>query len=219
MSDDLTILAQCSLFAGIAPADIPGLLMCKDARRREFNKGATVIEEGSTITEFGIVLSGRAHSLKEEPDGRAVIVTVVEPGGFLGVLLASSRKHKSPVLVQAQEKTSTLFFPVERMITQCPKGCANHDRLLCNFLDSIAEMALELHNRNDCLIKSSVREKILAYLIRESKNHTERVFTVSLNREDMAKYLNVDRSALSRELSAMRREGLIDFHKSSFRLL
>ena len=219
MKDYIEIINKSSLFAGIKAKDIEALLECTGARSRKFNKGAFIIEEGSTVTEFGIVLSGKAHSLKEDPNGKTFIVTAVEPGGFIGVLLAASRNRRSSVSVQAQEDMLVLFFPVGRITSRCTKGCVNHDKLLCNYLDSIAEMALVLHDRNDCLIKCSVREKILTYLIRESKNSASHTFTIPFNRENMAKYLDVERSSLSRELSSMKRDGVIDFHKSSFKLL
>ena len=219
MKDYIETLIKSTLFEGIKAKDIEALLECTGARHKKFNKGAVIIEEGSVVTDFGIVLSGKAHSLKEDPNGKAFIVTAVEPGGFIGVLLAASRNRRSSVFVQAQEDMTALFFPIQRIISRCSKGCANHDKLLSNYLDSIAVMALVLHDRNDCLIKCSVREKILTYLIRESKNNGSHTFTIPFNREDMAKYLDVERSSLSRELSSMKRDGVIDFHKSSFRLL
>ena len=219
MNNYIEILKQSSLFFGLNKDEITALLECTHARYKSFDKGEIIIEEGSEVSAFGILLSGRAHSLKNDINGKSFIVTVIEPSGFFGVLLASSRKHKSPVSVQAQEPLAALMIPAENIVTRCSANCKKHDILLLNFINSLAEMALLLHDRNDCLIKTRVREKILTYLVRASKLKGGNTFSIPLDRAAMAEYLNVERSALSRELSRMKHDGIIDFHKSSFRLL
>lgn len=119
--------------------------------------------------------------------------------------------------VQAAEPAGVLSLPYERLLV--PTGHPDHPALLRNLLDGLAEKALVLHDRNDCLIKSSVREKVLTYLSKESARTGSQVLRISMNREELAAYLNVDRSALSRELSRMQRDGLIAYHRSCFRLL
>jgi CRP-like cAMP-binding protein len=213
------LLEQTDLFAGIAPNDLEALLGCIHARRREYEKNQMVLREGDKISEIGIVLSGRGRSIKEDLSGKTVIVTLLEKGSLIGVLLAASRERQSPVSVQALEHLTVLFIPIENVLQRCAKVCPRHDRLLRNVLDGIAEKALVLHDRNDCLIKPTVREKVLTYLTREAKAQKSHTLTIPFDRNAMAEYLNVDRSALSRELSQMRKAGLIDFYKNNFRLL
>ncbi|PKM87172.1 MAG: Crp/Fnr family transcriptional regulator [Firmicutes bacterium HGW-Firmicutes-12] len=218
MREYIKTLEQSNIFFGIKNVDIEEMIVCLQARQREYKKCEMVIWEGSVVTEIGIILSGKARSIKEGISGKTVIVTLLEEGDFIGVLLAASHERKSPVSVQALDHLSVMFLPIERVLGRCAKVCRRHDLLLCNYLDGIAEKALVLHDRNDCLIKTTVREKILTYLTREAKDKDSINFTIPLDREALAEYLNVERSALSRELSRMKKDGLIDYYKSDFRL-
>lgn len=213
------IITRSKLFTGIRPDKIPGMLSCLHARREKFPAGAMIVREGERVSDVGLVLSGHARSLKADGSGEQLIISLLEQGSFLGVLLAASRDRKSPVSVQAQEPLSVIFFPAERLIFSCEKSCVNHELLLRSFLDSVAEKSLALNDRIDCLIRRSVREKVETYLARVSAEKGSREFSIPLDRNAMANYLNVERSALSRELSRMQADGLIEYRKNFFRLL
>ena len=215
----IPVLARTGLFAGLSPREISDMLPCLGPRHMRYGQGETVLWEGDRMEEIGIVLSGRARSIKTDFSGRTVIVTLLREGSYIGVLLAASRGRLSPVSVQALTPLTVLFFPLEALTRRCPRACGRHHHLLLNILDGIAEKALVLHDRNDCLIRSTVREKVLTYLRRIAAERKSRAFAIPLDRSAMAEYLNVDRSALSRELSRMRDEGLIDFHKNHFTVL
>ena len=215
----IEVLAQTELFAGIAPHNIEALLMCLDIRQSEYQKGETVLWEGDIINDIGIVLRGHGRSVKNDISGRTVIVSHLEEGSFIGVLLAASKERKSPVSVEALDHLCVLFISFASIVKRCEKVCLRHDRLIFNILDGIAEKALVLHDRNDCLIKPTVREKILTYLMKAAKEYNSKTFSIPLDRKSMAEYLNVERSALSRELSQMRKDGIIDFYKNSFKIM
>ena len=216
--ESMQILERSPFFDGIRPSDIKKMIGCLGAAYKEYEKNETVLWEDSVVTQVGIILSGHARSIKVNTSGKLVIVTLLEEGGYIGALLAASRHRKSPVSVQATDRLSVLFFPVERLLTSCHHACPCHARLLSNFLSGVAEKALVLHDRNDCLIKPTIRDKVLTYLTRVANEKNSRAFTIPLDRNAMAEYLNVDRSALSRELAGMKRDGLIDYHKNHFTL-
>lgn len=219
MDEYIELLGKTSLFSGISGDDIKKLLGCVHARKADYEKNETVLMEGDLISEIGIVLSGSGHSVKIDGSGKSTIITVFEKGGFIGVLLAAGRERKSPVTVQATERLSVLFIPFSRIIRHCGRTCTCHDTLSRNCFDSVAEKSLELLDRIDCLIRPTVREKIMTYLTRLARLNESSTFTISLDRSAMAEYLNADRSALSRELSKMKQDGLIDYYKNSFRIL
>lgn len=219
MNEMITNLGTADFFSGIAPDDIEQMLVCLHARIAEYGKDELVIWEGSTVNEIGIVLSGHGRTIKNNPSGKISIVTLLEKGSYIGVLLAASKERRSPVSVQALDHLTVLFFSVKNVLERCKKACPRHDRLLNNFMNGIAEKALVLHDRNDCLVEPTVREKIRTYLSKVSKAQGTRIFTIPLDRNAMAEYLNVERSALSRELSRMKKDGIIDYYKSDFRLL
>ena len=219
MKEYIEVLEQTSLFSGITKEDIEIMLKCLDARQIEYKRNEMIIWEGSIINDIGIILSGHARSIKTDASGKLIIVTLLGKGSYTGVLLAASRKRKSPVSVQIQDDISLLSIPIDKIVSQCSRSCSKHKLLLYNYLNIIAEKSMVLHDRIDCLVKHSVRDKVLAYLLRVSKENESRTFTIPLDRKAMAEYLNVERSALSRELSKMKKDGLIDFYKNGFKLL
>lgn len=212
-------MEQTRLFSGIPREDIKCILECVGARREEFAKGQTILHQGDAITEIGIVLSGQGRSVMQGASGKTFIVAVLSRGSFIGLFLAAGRERRSPVLVQALEPLSAVFIPFDPLVTRCARTCPRHDILLRNCFACISEKAMGLYERIDCLIRPSVRERVMAYLTRLSEESGSRVFMTPLDRSAMAEYINVDRSALSRELSRMKNDGLIDYYKNSFKLL
>ncbi|WP_455620110.1 Crp/Fnr family transcriptional regulator [Eisenbergiella sp.] len=218
MNDYLEDLVQMKLFSGIAPEEIAELLDCLQARRVQYGSGEMIIEECSRVRKFGVMLSGHARSIKWDTSDRVIILTLLEKGSEIGVLLAAQPEKESPVSIQAQDNVTVLMIPYDRVLASCARACPKHDRLLRNYISIVAEKGLVLHERIDCLLKPTVREKILTYLLRISCEQKNDSFQIPLNRNAMSEYLNIERSALSRELSNMKRDGLIDYHLNSFTL-
>ncbi|MEA5058475.1 hypothetical protein SDC9_116826 [bioreactor metagenome] len=210
------VLHATPLFQGIPKGDLALMLSCLSATRREFPRSATIVEEGDLVPNIAILLSGTARSLKTDSAGKQVIVTLIKPGGYIGILLAASHGRASPVTVQALENLAVLFIPMQNILTRC--DCPHHTKLLSNLLDAVAEKALLLHDRNDCLIRPTIRDKVLTFLLEFAHKAGSHSFTIPMGRDAMAGYLDVDRSALSRELSWMKRDGLIDYKRNWFNL-
>jgi len=218
MREYIEDLAQTKMFSGIAPEEIAALLDCVHARRVEYAKGEFIVEEGRDVYDFGVMLSGHGRSIKWDAADRLIIITLLEKGSEIGVMLAASMEHKSSVFVQAQEDVSVLLISYDRLLARCPKACPKHEKLLRNYINIVAGKGLVLHERIDCLLKPTVRDKIMTYLLRVSREQQSRTISIPMNRNTMAEYLNIERSALSRELSNMKKDGLIDYHKNTFKL-
>ncbi len=212
-------LAQTNLFFGIEPNEIAGLLDCVRAKCVRYAINDMIIEEGSKVCDFGVILSGHGRSIKWDVSGKLIIITLLQKGSEIGVLLAASPGHESPVSVQAQGDVSVLLIPYDGLLARCGKCCFKHERLLRNYINIVAQKGLILHERINCLLKPTIREKILEFLTRISREQQSRSFSIPMNRNVMAEYLNIERSALSRELSYMKRDGVIDYHLNTFRLL
>lgn len=219
MNEYIDTLKDTNLFSGIELQEIDRLLNCLCTKYVRYAKGDYIIEEGDKVFDFGIILSGHGRAIKWDSSDRLTIISLLKKGSEIGVILAASVNHKSPVTVQAQDDILVLQIPFERVLARCEKGCLWHDRLLRNYINIVAEKGLVLHERIDCLLRPTIREKILTYLWRVSREQQKRTFTIPMNRNAMAEYLNVERSALSRELSYMKRDGVIDYHKNMFRLI
>ena len=216
---ELQAVEHSGLFLGISREKLTSMLDCLSARRAEFSAGDFLLRQGDTVQEVGLVLSGDAVSMRMDGQGEPLILTSIEPGGFVGILVASSPGQTCPMFVQARTELSVLFFPVSALLSPCLKSCPEHGVLTKNFLACTAKKSLSLNDRIDCLVRRSVREKVVVYLRHMAKERDSREFTIPLDREAMAGYLNVDRTALSRELSRMKAEGLIEYRKNFFRLL
>lgn len=219
MDNYINDLLGTALFAGIAAEQIKGLLNCVGARIVRYQRDELIVEENATVATFGVMLSGRARAFKLDAAGRVITLTLLEKGSEIGVILAAGDNHRSPVAVEAQTDSTVLLIPYEGLIGRCERNCPRHERLLRNYIGCVAQKGLVLHERIDCLLKPTVREKIMAYLTRMSREQGDRSFTIPLDRYGLSEYLNIERSALSRELSRMKKEGLIDFQKNYFRLL
>ena len=212
-------LKNTNLFSDMEPQEIEGLLRCLCTERADYARGEYIVKEGSRVRSFSIILSGHCRAIKWDPSGRLIIISLLKKGSEIGVILAASRDRESPVTVEAQDEVSVLKIPFERVFTQCEKACPGHGKFLRNYIHIVAEKGLLLHERMDCLLRPTVREKILSYLWRISREQKSKIFSLPINRNAMAEYLNVDRSALSRELSYMKRDGIIDYYKNTFRLM
>lgn len=211
-------LTESRLFANISREDIHRLLSCLQARWMTYHEETIVVREGDCIRDFGILLSENGCSFRTDGDGRTVTITLLQKGSEIGVILAASPGHKSPVSVEVQKGASILFISYPNMMNNCTRNCTCHKQLLQNFIGIVAEKGLVLHERINCLLKPSVREKIMTYLTRMAQESGQQIFTIPLDRNSMAEYLNIERTALSRELSRMKKDGILDFHKSTFHL-
>lgn len=219
MSEFIEDLKQTNLFFDMESQEIDGLLHCLCPKYVRYAKGDYIIEEGERIYDFGIMLSGHGSAIKWDLSGRVIIISLLKKGSEIGVILAASKDHRSPVTVQAQDDVLVLQIPFECVLARCEKACPRHDKFMRNYINIVAEKGLVLHERIDCLLRPTIREKVLTYLWRISHEQQKKTFTIPMDRNAMAEYLNVERSALSRELSRMKRDGMIDYHKNMFRLI
>ena len=206
------------LFEGIASEDVVKLLTCLGSRAKPFRKGECVIAQGAATESIGIVVSGRAQVSRTDYDGNRVVMADLAVGSVFAESFVCAGLPKSPVTVTAIDDSSILFVPYARLMTSCDRACSFHSRVVMNLVTLLARKNLFLNARLDIVAKRSIRAKVLAYLDAESRARGAREFDIPFSRNDLADYLAVDRSALSRELSLMRDDGIIDFDKSRFRL-
>jgi len=220
--DQLTI-PQTSLFENITTAEKDHLLNCLKTSVRRYKKGECIFREQESISYFGIILSGSVEASKLEMSGKRLIISRPGQGSVFGDVLSLYPERKSPVTVTALEHVSALIIPTTCLLNPCRKHCESHNKLIRNLLNNVSEKYFDLHERFFCVTQPTMREKIIYFLENSSgvtaSGRRGHIFSIPYNRASLAEYLNVERSALSRELSAMKRDGLIDYHKNTFRLL
>ena len=216
MKNFLPLLCSTSLFNGLTPEELQTLLAQLGAVMRSYGKGEALVLAGEPNRRVGIVLSGELEAYRPGPQGARIPITPMEPGGVFGDVLSGS-SLASPVTVMASVPCEVLLISYERLLLS--DGSPAHQQTLRNLVRTISDKYFSLSRRIDLLVLKSLRAKVCAYLLSEAERAGSLTFSIPFSRIQLADYLNCDRSALSRELSQMQRDGLLDTYKSSFKLL
>ena len=214
----MTIPGNVGLFEGIAPAEVTRLISCLGVRTRSCKKGETILREGDVVDFIGIVLYGSVQVSRTDPVGNRILLSSFGPGTVFAESLSCAGVAKSPVSVVSAEDSSILFIPCHRVLRSCESACSYHTTLIENLTKLLARKNLLLNSRIEIIAKRTIREKVLAFLEQERGASGGDTITVRYSRNEMADFLCVDRSALSRELGAMQRDGLIRFEGNVFTL-
>ena len=212
-------LRGCPLFEGINSADLAGMLGCLGARPVSVKKGQALFHEGDPAVYVGIVLSGAVQLIREDFYGNRSIMAYMGPKQLFGEVYAFSRVPTLPASIFADEDTEVLLLDSRRISVCCSNACAFHSQVIYNLLHLVAVNNLVLHQKIQITAKRTTREKLMAYLLNQAKLQGSNTFTIPYDRQELADYLEVDRSGLSAEISKLRREGVLESEKNSFRLL
>lgn len=205
-----SIIKKVTLFFGTEGSGLDLAVKNMDGTIKSYSKGEFLHMAGKALRKFGLVLSGAVQVLSDDINGERTIMASVSPGETFGESLCFLKKKNSPVYIYTSEGAVVLWLSAEKI-----KSTEYYDR----FTAMIAERALAMNNRIQILSKITLREKLITYFTQLAHQNKSNTFNVPLNREDMATYVGTNRSALSRELSNMKKEGLIDFYKASFKIL
>lgn len=207
------------LFSGIAPEDRKALLGCITYRIVKVKKGEIISFEQEQIRQIGIVLSGSVDSIKEDIWGNKTLLLRLGKDEVFGETFACGEDNFSLVTFFAAENAKILFLPFYRVMHNCTMACVFHHRLIENMVGIIAKKNRDYMQKLEIVCKRTIREKLLTYLSIQAQAQNSRYFELPLGRVELAEYLCVDRSALTRELAKMKQEGLIDYDKNCFRIL
>lgn len=219
MEREMDVLCRCSLFAGLSEAQIGALLDEWRPARRRYRRGEALLLAGYETRELGIVLSGLIEAEKHTADGAALTLARIGAGGIFADILAGSRGAKSPVTVTAAADTAVLLLPYRLLLRQGAPLDAAHAAVLQNLIAAIADKYFALDRRVEILMLRSIREKVLHYLRTEARRAPDGTLRTPYPRAGLAAYLGCDRSALCRELSRMRSDGVIEVQGRIFRIV
>ena len=215
--DNLTILTECALFHGLREAQIREMLPCLSARQSRFRRGQFLLRAGDRVAFAGILLSGEAEVLQEDFWGNRNLLAAVGPGDLFAEAFACAHAV-SPVSVLCKTDGSVLYLNVRAVFSPCEKACAQHKALSQNLIRVLAEKNMQLNEKAGFLSQRTTREKLLAYLSAQARRAGSASFRIPFDRQQLADFLSVNRSAMSAELSRMQREGLLCADRSSFTL-
>jgi len=211
-------IKRSELFAGIEEDDIEQMLKCFNAKKKKYDEGQVIFYGGEKIDQMGIVLSGRVYMENNDITGNKAIIRELVVGDILGDLYALARDGRLIFDAVAHKDAELLFIDVDKVMTPCAKACTRHLTTMRNLLTELAGKACNLDRKLSHMSMRTTREKLLSYLTEESKQQKSCTVTIMFNRQELADYLCVDRSAMSKELHRMKRDGLIDFSGNTFYL-
>lgn len=219
MKEYLKTLESMELFRGMAPSELEAILSCLSAKVRHYDRNRVVFMAGDSIYNFGIVLSGQLQIYQEDYYGNKNIFAIIGPGQLFAESFAFAECRTLPVSVLATAESEILLIDRQRFSSPCANACEFHGRLIRNMLNIIARKNVVLTEKIELTSRRTTRGKLLAYLSSQAQAARSGSFRIPYNRQELADYLNVERSAMSAELSKLQRDGIVRFHKNEFELL
>lgn len=215
----LSVPASCALFRGIDPGELPALLNCVDGRQRRFARQETILQAGQPTAYLGMVLSGTVHIVQEDFWGNRTIVGLAQAGDVFGESYACLPGEVLAVAAIAAEETEVLLLNGQKLTGGCERACGFHRQVTQNLVTLLAQKNGMLTRKMGHMARRSTREKVLSYLSEQALRQGSPVFDIPLDRQALADFLAVDRSALSATLGKLREEGVLTVQKNHFHLL
>lgn len=211
-------MCKSKIFEGLDEESVKALNFCFKSRLKFVEKNEIIVSEADRNDYCVFILEGKAKSVSINENGVESIINVYSKGELFGLTeaYANCPHYKSTLIATA--KSIVVFFNRYRFVYPCENRCFRHRKLEKNLHKQLANDNMEQSNKIFILSKRSTREKILAYLNLEKEKNNSNYFDIPLNRQELASFLAVDRSALSIELSKMKKAHIIDFNKNHFKL-
>ena len=219
MKKFISVLKKTKLFAGVGDEEILAMLDCLQAVTGRYAKGSYIFRQGENIHDISVLVEGRIHIQRDDYWGNRSIINVLNTGEMFGEAYAAPGSGAIVNDVVAVEDSTVIFFNVKKILTVCSSACRFHSLVVQNLFLAISEKNRMLMQKLDHMSKRSTREKLISYLSEEAGKQNRGTFEIPFNRQQLADYLSVDRSAMSNELCKMRDEGLLIFQKNRFTLL
>ncbi len=219
MNKYISILRKTQLFKSVGENEIESMLSCLDAKLKSYKKGEYVVRQGERMNELAVLVEGKLHIQNDDFWGNRSILGDIAPGEMFGEIYIAPQSDTLINDVVAQENSAVIFFNVTCMVTTCSNACRFHTAVAQNLLFAMSEKNRKLVQKLSHMHKRTTREKLMSYLSSEANRQGSNYFDIPFNRQQLADFLSVDRSAMSNELCKLRDEGLIEFNKSHFKLL
>lgn len=219
MKKYIDILKHTKLFLGVGENDMESMMNCMDAQVRQYDKGEYIFRQGEYIENICVVISGTVHIQSDDYWGNRSITSEISAGEMFGEAYAVH--SDTAVLNDAVTVTpcTVVFFNINKLMTVCKSACIFHSLVIQNLMTVLAHKNRQLIQKLTHMSKRTTREKLISYLSYQSRLNCSNHFSIPFNRQQLADFLSVDRSAMSNELCKMRDDGLIRFDKNNFTLL
>lgn len=207
-------IKKCALFDGFTDAEINKLFDCMKARIVKYSRGKLVAKDNTEIKEICILLEGNLVEFTAKNNGKREVIHSIVDGEVFGLSQAFCPPHLLGYCVVAALESSVLYLSAESITAVCSKTCPHHIKLINNVLKALGEKVAELENNNGYITIKGMRKKIAKLVYDKYLAQGNLTVNLGMNRNEMAKYLNVSRPSMSREMMRMRdNDGIFNFRK------
>ena len=213
-----TLAKRSLLFDGIGTDNLSALFSCLGARRVRLAKGEPLLRTGEKADRFGVVLSGSLAVSTYDTDGKRTLIKLISAPESVAAAQALSGADAMSVDVEANEDSEVLLLKAARIFSPCENACAFHARLVRNLMRTLAVKMIELNRKIEILSHRSTQDRLMAYLRSVAQQKGTAEFDIPFDRQQLANFLCVERSALSAEISRLSKLGLISSRKNHFTL-
>lgn len=218
MKNNFEILSQCPLFTDIKSSDVKNMLECLNAKTLDISKGNPIFLEGAPAQYTGVVLSGKVQIVQDDYYGNQSILAILEPSELFAEVFACAGLKTMPVSAIALQDSRILLLDCHRILSTCSNACRFHNQLIKNLLQEMARKNLTMNQKIRYMSQKTTKEKLTAYLLDQAKQKNCSEFTIPFDRQALANYLGVERSAMSTEISKLKKAGRIDTKGSWFHI-
>ena len=217
--ENIDFLMKLPIFYNLKKEEIINILKFFNYSKEDFEKNNFIFEIGKPISKIGIILSGEINIIKEDFWGNRNILNKFKSGEIFGEVFALAKVSPNNILVETSQNSKILFLD----LTNFSIDNENNSNEILKFLSNIFKISLKKNilftEKLEHITKKTIREKIISYLSTEALKNRSNSFFIKFDRQELADYLFVESSALSRELSSMKKDGLIEYNKNYFTLI
>ena len=215
---DFDLISKTALFRGCSPSEAEQVLGCLEHTVHAYEKDEIIYSRGRVVTAIGVVLSGSVRIENDDVWGNRSVLNVVGQGGIFAEAYACVPNEPLMVKVAANDDCEILFLSMAKVFEADGNTCPFHSKFLQDLVVVCAKKNLELSHRIFHTSPKTVRGRLMSYFSQQVSLRGSDRITIPFDRQQLADYLGVDRSALSKELGKMKREGLLDYRKNQFEL-
>jgi CRP-like cAMP-binding protein len=219
MKEITKVIKDNQLFDNMNEDEIGKVLKCGNAFVAEYKDNQTIFQKDDTIRKLGIVLEGQLNLVSQKYNGTRVIITTLEQNDLFGEALAFSSTKETPYDLVSTGNSKALIIPYDIFFNLCQDVCGFHKTLINNMLAILSDKIVMLNNKMHILNAETLKGRIAVYLLALHKKTNSMIFDMPMKRQELADFLNVKRPSLSRELSNMQQENIIDVYRSTVKIL
>lgn len=219
MKNIFELMKKCPLFDKMDDKELNVILKSPHTKIQDFSKNQTVISEGGSADALGIILSGSVQIVRNDYFGNRSIIALINSPQIFAEVFVFADINTMPVSVVSVTDSRIMLIKPKDILNDNPDLSSFHTKLTSNLLRIVTEKNLKLNEKIEIVSKRTTREKIKAFLMSQAKLNNSDNFTIPYDRQALADFLEVDRSAMSAEISKLRSEGIIESDRSKFRLI